>query len=71
MLITPIPTYMQAHQSNMVVVTSQPITTAVYRPDAPAWVGSDALVYFSIFTMLCCGLIPGLVALFLSWEVSI
>ena len=60
--------YMQAHQT--VVVASQPIARAVYRPEAPSWVGTDALVYISVFTMLCCGLLPGIVALILSWEVS-
>ena len=69
LLLNHIHIHVQAHQSNTVVVTSQP-TVAVYRPEAPSWVGTDGLIYFSIFTMVCCGLLPGIVALLLSWEVS-
>ncbi len=60
---------MQARQTNTAVVVTQP-TSVIYQQDVPAWIGSDLLIYFSIFTMLCCGLLPGIVALMLSREVS-
>ena len=61
--------YLQARQTNTTVVVSQQPTSVVYQQDVPAWVGSDLIIYFSIFTMLCCGLLPGIVALMLAWEV--
>ncbi|XP_064406293.1 uncharacterized protein LOC135351254 [Halichondria panicea] len=57
-----------ARQTNTTVVVSQQPTSVVYQQDVPAWVGSDLIIYFSIFTMLCCGLLPGIVALMLAWE---
>ncbi len=60
----------QQQQTNTVVVTQQP-SAIVYRQYVPTWIGSDSLIYMSIFTMLCCGLIPGIIALAIAWEVSI
>ncbi len=56
-------------QANTTVVVAQPRST-IYRQDVPTWVGSDGLIYLSVFTMLCCGLLPGMIALALAWEVS-
>ncbi|XP_064406294.1 uncharacterized protein LOC135351255 [Halichondria panicea] len=57
----------RARQTNTTVVVTQP-TSVIYQQNVPAWIGSDLLIYLSIFIMLCCGLLPGFVALVFAWE---
>ncbi|XP_064406295.1 uncharacterized protein LOC135351256 [Halichondria panicea] len=56
-----------ARQTNTAVVVTQP-PSVIYQQDVPAWVGSDLIIYLSIFTVLCCGFLPGIVALMFAWE---
>ncbi len=62
--------FLQAQQTNTVVVTQQP-SAIIYRQNVPSWIGHDVLVYWSVFSMICCGLLPGMIALFLATEVSV
>ncbi len=62
--------YMQVREA--VLVTREPIV-GVYtytQPNIPTWIGSDYIVYASVLTMLFCGILPGVVALLLAWEVT-
>lgn len=65
----------QANQPARAVI-SQP-TATIHTPGAQSGFGNDALIYCSVLSTVCCGLmtclafIPGLFALVLSWEVSV
>lgn len=59
--------YIQVREA--VLVTREPGVYTYRQPNIPTWIGSEYVVYASVLTMLFCGILPGVVALLLAWEV--